>query len=221
MQTFATPAPITATLDFPAGRVHLHAADRADTTVEIRPADPGKNRDVKAAGQTTVSHTDGILRIHAPQGKNQHFGPSGSIDVTVKLPTGSRVEATTTTAELDSTGRLDEVSFTGAYRHISLAHTGRVHLTATDGDVHISRLDGPADISTARGDIHIGEATTGTVTLTTQSGTITVGAAPGVSASLDAGTTHGRIDNTLKNNGTPELTIRATTSQGDIVAHSL
>ncbi|MFG1642708.1 DUF4097 family beta strand repeat-containing protein [Amycolatopsis sp. NPDC049252] len=221
MQTFATTAPITATLDFPAGRVHLRATDRADTTVEIRPADPGKNRDVKAAEQTTVTYTDGVLRVHTPQGKNQHFGPSGSLDVTVELPAGSRVEATTAAAEVDSTGRLGDVSFTGAYRHITLAHTAAVHLTATDGDVHIGYLDGPADISTARGDIHIGEAAGGTVTLTTQSGSITVAAAPGVSASLDAGTTYGRIDNTLKNNGTPELTIRATTSQGDITARSL
>ncbi|WIY06565.1 DUF4097 family beta strand repeat-containing protein [Amycolatopsis mongoliensis] len=221
MQTFATPAPITATLDFPAGRVRLLAADRADTTVEVRPADPGKSRDVKAAEQTTVTCTDGVLRIHTPQGRNQYFGPSGSIEVTVALPTGSRVDATTAGSELESTGRLGDVSFTGAYRHIKLAEAAGVHLSATDGDVHIARLDGPADISTARGDIHIGEAAGGTVTLTTQSGSITVGAAPGVSASLDAGTTYGRIDNTLKNNGTPELTIRATTSQGDIVARSL
>jgi hypothetical protein len=221
MQTFATPAPITAGLDFPADRVHLHATDRADTTVEIHATDPHKNRDVTAAEQTTVTYTDGMLRIHTPQGKNQYFGPSGSIEVTVELPTGSRVEATTASSELDSTGRLGDVTFTGAYRHINLAHTASAHLTATDGDIHITRLDGPADISTARGDIHIFEATSGTVTVATQSGSITIGAAPGVSASLDAGTTHGRVDNTLKNNGTPELTIRATTSHGDIVARSL
>ena len=35
MQTFETPAPISAVLDLPAGRVHLIAADRADTLVEI------------------------------------------------------------------------------------------------------------------------------------------------------------------------------------------
>ncbi|MEV6621802.1 DUF4097 family beta strand repeat-containing protein [Amycolatopsis sp. NPDC051106] len=221
MQTFATPAAITATLDFAAGRVRLVATDRADTTVDVRPADPGKNRDVKAAGQTTVSYTDGVLRVHTPQGRNQYFGPSGSIEVTVGLPTGSRVEATTAGAELDGTGRLGEVTFTGAYRHIKLAEAASVHLTATDGDVEIGRLGGPAEISTARGDIRIGEAATGLVTLTTQAGSITVGAAAGVSASLDAGTTYGRIDNTLKNNGTAELSIRATTSQGDIVAHSL
>ncbi len=221
MRTFATAAPITAVLDFPAGRVRLAAADRADTTVEVRPADPGKSRDVKAAEQTTVTFADGVLRVHAPQGKNQYFGASGSVEVTVGLPAGSRVEATTAGSELDGTGRLGEVTFTGAYRHIKLAEAASVHLTATDGDVEIGRLAGPAEITTARGDIRIGEAAAGLVTLTTQAGSITVGAAAGVSASLDAGTSYGRIDNTLKNNGTAELSIRATTSQGDITAHSL
>ncbi|MEV6643574.1 DUF4097 family beta strand repeat-containing protein [Amycolatopsis sp. NPDC051371] len=221
MQTFATAAPITAAFDLAAGRIRLAAADRADTTVEVRPADPGKNRDVKAAEQTTVTYADGVLRVRTPQGKNQYFGPSGCVEVTVGLPTGSRVEATTTGTELDGTGRLGEVTFTGAYRHIKLAEAASVHLTATDGDVEIGRLAGPAEISTARGDIRIGEAAGGMVTLTTQAGSITVGAAPGVSASLDAGTSFGRIDNTLKNNGTAELAIHATTSQGDIVAHSL
>ena len=38
MQKFDTPAPISAVLDIPAGRVRFIAADRADTTVEVRPA---------------------------------------------------------------------------------------------------------------------------------------------------------------------------------------
>ena len=57
--------------------------------------------------------------------------------------------------------------------------------------------------------------------LRTQSGDISVGAAAGVSAALDAGTGYGRISNALKNNGTTELDIRATTSYGDIAARSL
>lgn len=221
MRTFATAAPITAAFDLAAGRIRLAAAERADTTVEVRPADPGKNRDVKAAAQTTVTYEDGVLRVHTPQGRNQYFGPSGSVEVTVALPADSRVEATTAGTELDGTGRLGEVTFTGAYRHIKLDEAASVHLTATDGDVEIGRLAGPAEITTARGDIRIGEATGGLLTLTTQAGSIDVGAAPGVSASLDAGTSYGRIDNTLKNTGTAELAIRATTSQGDIVARGL
>lgn len=39
MQNFQTPAPISAVLNIPAGRVNFIAADRADTSVEARPAD--------------------------------------------------------------------------------------------------------------------------------------------------------------------------------------
>ena len=61
----------------------------------------------------------------------------------------------------------------------------------------------------------------GTVVLATRMGDVSIGAATGVSAALDAGTTYGRIRNTLKNDGAAELDIRATTSHGDITARSL
>ncbi len=223
MRTFDTPAPISAVLDIPAGRVRFIAADRADTVVEILPANASKRRDVKAAERTKVDYTDGVLRIHTHTADNQYFGPTGSLEVTVQLPSGSRVEAKTACSELRGVGRLGDVAFDGAYRRITLDQAASVHLTAVDGDVEIGRLDGPARISTTRGDIRITEAVTGTVVLRTQSGGISVGAAAGVSASLDAGTSYGRISNTLKNSegATARLDIHATTSYGDIAAHSL
>jgi len=221
MQKFDTPAPISAVLDIPAGRVQFIAADRADTTVEVLPADASKGRDVKAAEQTTVDYADGVLRIHTHAANNQYFGPSGSLEVTVALPAGSRVEVKAASSELRGVGRLGDVAFDGAYRQIKIDEAASVRLTAVDGDVEIGRLDGPAQISTARGDIRITEAVRGTVVLATQSGGISVGAAAGVSASLDAGTSYGRISNTLKNNGVAELDIHATTAYGDILAHSL
>ncbi|MEU6410246.1 DUF4097 family beta strand repeat-containing protein [Microbispora sp. NPDC046933] len=220
MQKFDTPAPISAVLDIPAGRVQFIAADRADTAVEVRPTNGSKSRDVKAAEQTTVEYADGVLRIETAV-KNQYLGPSGSIDVTVELPAGSQVEAKTAGAELRTVGRLGDVAFEGAYRQIRLDETARLRLTATDGDVEVGRLGGPAEISTARGDIRIAEATGGKVVLRTQSGDISIAAAGGVSAALDAGTTHGRITNALKNDGTAGLDIHATTSNGDITASSL
>jgi hypothetical protein len=220
MQTFDTPAPISAVLDIPAGRVRFIAADRADTAVEVLPADASKGRDVKAAEQTTVGYADGVLRIETPA-RNTYLGPSGSIEVTVRLPSGSQVEARTSGAELRAVGRLGDVAFDGAYRRIKLDEAASVRLTALDGDVEVGRLGGPAEIGTARGDIRIAEAVRGTVVLRTRSGDISVGAAAGVSASLDAGTGHGRVSNALKNAGTAELDIHATTSQGDITARSL
>lgn len=221
MQKFDTPAPISAVLDIPAGRVQFIAADRADTTVEVLPADPSKRRDVQTAEQTTVAYADGVLRIHTSEPKNQLFGPSGSLEVTVKLPAVSRVEAKTAGCELRGVGRLGDVAFDGAYRRIKVDEAASLRLTAVDGDVEVGRLGGPAEISTSRGDIRITEAVRGTVVLRTQSGDITVGAAAGVSAALDAGTAYGRISNALKNDGTAELDIRATTSHGDITARSL
>ncbi|MGI5228833.1 hypothetical protein [Actinoallomurus sp. CA-142502] len=157
MRKFDTPHPITVVLNVPAGRVQLIAADRTDTTIEIQPANPAKNRDVKAAEQTTAEYTDGVLKIQAPA-KNQYLSPSGSIEVTINLPAGSHIQATAASTELHTTGRL---------------------------------------------------------------GDITIAAAAGVSATLDAGTTHGRVSNALTNDGTPGLDIHATTTHGDITAHSL
>ncbi|MEU6218726.1 DUF4097 family beta strand repeat-containing protein [Streptomyces sp. NPDC047022] len=221
MQKFDTPAPISAVLDIPAGRIQFIAADRADTTVEVLPANPSKRRDVQTAEQTTVAYADGVLRIHTAEPKNQLFGPSGSLEVTVQLPAGSRIEARTACSELRGVGRLGDVAFEGAYRHIKIDEAAGLRLTASDGDVEVGRLGGPAEISTARGDIRIGEAVRGSVVLRTQSGDITVGAAAGVSAALDAGTAYGRISNALKNDGTAGLDIHATTSHGDITARSL
>ncbi|RAO03924.1 DUF4097 family beta strand repeat-containing protein [Micromonospora saelicesensis] len=221
MQTFATPAPISTVLDIPAGRIQLIAADRADATVEVLPADPAKSSDRRAAEQTTVSYADGVLRITTAPPINKLVGPSGSLEVTVRVPADSHVQGRAASAELRGVGRLGDVAFDGAYRKIKIDEAASVRLTAIDGDVEVGRLNGPAEISTARGDITVAEAMRGTVVLRTQSGDISVAAAAGVSAALDAGTGHGRVSNALRNDGTVELDIHASTLQGDINARSL
>ncbi|MDF3297220.1 DUF4097 family beta strand repeat-containing protein [Streptomyces tropicalis] len=221
MQKFDTPAPISAVLEIPAGRIRFIAADRVDTAVEVLPADPSRSRDVRTAERTVVDCADGVLRIRTPESGNRLLGPSGSLEVTVRLPAGSRVEARTGGSELRGVGRLGDVAFDGAYHRIKIDEAASLRLTALDGDVEVGRLGGPAEISTARGDIRVTEAVRGTVVLRTRSGDITVGAAAGVSAALDAGTDLGRVSNTLKNDGTAALDIHATTSHGDITARSL
>jgi hypothetical protein len=94
MNKFDTAAPISAVLDIPAGRVQLIAADSTDTTVEIRPANAAKSRDVQTA-----------------EPKNKLVGHSGSIEVTVQLPAGSHVEARSASSELRGVGRLGDVAF--------------------------------------------------------------------------------------------------------------
>lgn len=224
MQEFDTPAPVSAVLDIPAGHIRFIAADRVDTRVEILPANASRSRDVKAAERTTVEFSDGVLRIQAGPSKNRLLGTSsGSLEVTVQLPSGSRVDAKAASAEFRGVGRLGDVTFEGAQGWVKLDETASARLALQAGDVSVGRLGGPAEISTVKGDLRVAEAVRGTVTLRTESGEISVGAARGVSALLDAGTAYGRIHNTLKNADGPDaaLQIHATTSYGDITARSI
>ncbi|MFD5463501.1 DUF4097 family beta strand repeat-containing protein [Kitasatospora sp. NPDC127059] len=222
MQKFATTAPVSAVLDIPAGRIRFIAADRADTVVEVRPADATKSRDVKAAARVEVAYADGVLRVVTPEARNRVLGNSGSVEVTVQLPAGSRIDATAALGEFRGVGRLGDVTLKAAQGTVKLDETAGAHLALQDGDIEVGRLGGPAEIHTQKGDLRITEAVSGAVTLRTEYGRIAVGAARGVSAALDAGTGHGRIHNALKNaDGTPGLTIHATTAYGDITARSL
>ncbi|MER5842622.1 DUF4097 family beta strand repeat-containing protein [Streptomyces prasinus] len=222
-QKFDTPTTVRTVLDVPAGRVRFIAADRTDTTVEVLPADAAENRDVKTAGQTEVTYADGVLRVRVPRAKNRILDNSGAVEVTVRLPAGSRVEAKAAAAEFRVVGRLGHVAFDGGHGSVELDEAESVHLTGLDAHITVGRLNGPGEISTQRGDVHITEAVRGRLTLSTRQGDITVGVARGVSASLDAGTGHGRIDNALKNTDGAGAgpTIEATTSRGDITARSL
>ncbi|WP_033222175.1 DUF4097 family beta strand repeat-containing protein [Kitasatospora phosalacinea] len=222
MQKFDTPAPITVVLDVPAGLVRFIAADRTDTVVELRPADPGKGRDAKAVEQTEVGYADGVLRIVTRSNAHRLLGQTGALDVTVQLPSGSKVEAKSADAELRGVGRLGAVSFESARGAVKLDEAASASLTLQDGDIEVGRLTGPGGFSTQRGDLTVAEAVRGRLELTTQSGSISVGVARGVSASLDAGTGHGRVHNALRNaDDVPAVTIRATTSYGDVSARTI
>jgi hypothetical protein len=223
MQKFDTTAPVSAVLDIPAGSIQFIAADRADTTVEVLPADASKSRDVKAAKRIEVSYGDGVLRIEAPKAASRILGASGAVVVTVQLPAGSRIEAKAASAELRGVGRLGDVAFDGAQGSVKLDEAASARLSLQSGGVRVGRLGGPAQISTQKGDLHITEALAGTVTLRTEHGDISVGAAREASASLDAGSAYGRIHNALTNTdgATAGLNIHATTAYGDITARSL
>ncbi|WP_416479308.1 DUF4097 family beta strand repeat-containing protein [Streptomyces sp. LKA04] len=224
MPQYDTPNQVSAVIDVPAGHIRFIAAHRTDTTVEVLPADPSKSRDVKAAEQVGVSYDKGVLRIESAPAKNRVLGTSsGAVEVTVQLPAGSNVEGKTAAVELRGVGRLGDVTFENAQGSVKVDEAASVRLTVLAGDVSLGRLGGPAEITTSKGDIRIAEASRGTLTLRTEQGEISVGAARGVSATLDAGTTYGRVSNSLKNadGAAAGLTIHATTSYGDIVARSL
>ena len=94
MRTFETPEPISATIELVVGSATVIAGNRTDTVVEVRPSDDSKAADIRAAEQTRVEYSAGVLRVLAPKSWKRYtrFGDSESIEVTIHLPTGSNVD---------------------------------------------------------------------------------------------------------------------------------
>lgn len=179
MPTFDTPGPIVATIGVGAGHLRINASDRTDTVVDVRPTDGSDDADVRAAEQCRVVCTNGRLSVTAPRKKSLRalFGRPPSIDVTIDLPSDSRVEASVW-AHVHCQGRLGESSFETAAGPVDLDETGRLKVRTAAGDVSVNRASGPADVSTASGRIRIGEVD-GSATATTSNGDVTVGRVTG------------------------------------------
>jgi hypothetical protein len=178
MPTFNTPEPIITVIDTVSGRLWINASDREDTVVDVRPTDPAEDGDVQAAKQTQVEYAGGRLSVTTPKSKIRSLlGRPASIDVTIDLPAGSRVEAKVM-AEIRGTGRIGASTFDSAAGAIRLDQTGRLRLRTGAGDVSVVRSAGPADVRTSSGKVWIGEVD-GTAAVKTANGDITLGEVTG------------------------------------------
>ncbi|MET9609388.1 DUF4097 family beta strand repeat-containing protein [Streptomyces sp. NPDC006512] len=177
MPSFDTPEPISVTAHVDAGSIQFAAGDRLDTVVEVRPRDPKKDQDVRSADQTEVTYASGVLTVRTPKQRNL-FGRTGTVDVTVELPTGSRVDMTGAWAQVLGEGRLGEVRVKTSSGDVRLDTTGPLHLTASHGSITVDRIEGASEITTSSGSLRVGTAD-GSAVLKNSHGTTTVGAVTG------------------------------------------
>ena len=156
MPTFATPEPISVTLDLAVGDVRFTAGDRVDTVVEVRPTDRSRDLDVEAAAATRVNYSTGALVIKGPKPRGLRH-KVGSIDVTIELPARSSVHASAAMADFHGQGRLGECRFKTAAGHIRLDQTGSLHLSTAAGHITVDDVSGNVEISTGSGEVRIRE----------------------------------------------------------------
>ncbi|GGX37189.1 DUF4097 family beta strand repeat-containing protein [Streptomyces chryseus] len=178
MPSFDTPEPISVTAHIEAGSIQFTANDRLDTVVELQPRDPKKDHDVRAADQTEVTCTGGVLNVRTPKGNLFGLGRTGTVDVTVELPTGSRIDVTGAWAQVLGEGRLGEVRVKTSSGDVRLDATGPLKLTASHGSITVDRVEGMAEITTSSGSLRVG-LVDGPAVLKNSHGTTTVGAAIG------------------------------------------
>ncbi|MEV4373247.1 DUF4097 family beta strand repeat-containing protein [Nonomuraea sp. NPDC049637] len=210
MPAFDTPRPIVAVLDLATAAVRVVAGDRAETVVDVRPSDEHNDADVQAAQHVQVHHADGRLTVAA--GKEQGapalgWGLSlgklvespadwarslllgtGSVEVTIELPAGSRLDVRTS-GGLSCRGPLGDVTATTTYGDIRVEQAGRLRLKSTHGSVSVTRARGHAEITTNHGDIRVGEID-GTAAVKTAHGDVRLGE---VTGELRLNSAHGDI----------------------------
>jgi len=179
MPSFDTPEPILVNLEPSVGNVRIIASDRADTVVDVRPSDETNDSDVQAAEQTVVEFSGGTLSVKGPRLRPFDFSnKTRSIEVTIELPAGSRVQGSTHVGDLHATGRLGDCRYKSGTGHLQLDRTGDLHVHTATGNVVVERVDGNADISTSSGRVHVGDID-GTGVVKNSNGTTTIGEAEG------------------------------------------
>ncbi|AKZ57313.1 hypothetical protein SAM23877_4268 [Streptomyces ambofaciens ATCC 23877] len=176
MPSFDTPEPIAVNAHVGAGSIRFTAGDRLDTVVEVRPGDPGRDKDVRAAEQTRIDFAGGVLTISTKD--RRIIGPTGVVDVTVELPEGSDIDTTGSWTQVLGEGPLGEVRVKTSGGDVRLDTTGPLRLAASHGSVTVDRVEGTAEITTSSGSVRVG-LVEGSADLKNSHGSTTVGAALG------------------------------------------
>jgi DUF4097 and DUF4098 domain-containing protein YvlB len=208
MPNFETPEPISVTLELGVGDVRITASDRTDTVVEVRPSDEADESDVTAAQQVRVDYTNGVLRVTGPKARAFDFSrKTRSVDVSIELPSGSRVSAQMQVGDVRCAGRLGECRLRTSAGNVWLGRTGPLRLDTSAGHVTADGITGSAEISTGSGKVQIGEVegtavvknSNGDTTIDAVTGDVRVRAANGdirverAGAGVDAKTSNGSI----------------------------
>ena len=188
MPVFATPEPISVTIELAMGDARILASDRTDTVIEVSPRDDTKASDIRAAEQTRVEYASGRLLVKTTQ--RSFFGRGSSVDVTIELPAGSRVQGDSGMGDFGGEGELGECRFKTGMGNIAVDRgVGDADVTTGSGEVRIGAIEGAAVIKNSNGDTTVGEVT-GDLRVKSANGRITIDRAH---ASVVAKTANGNI----------------------------
>ena len=182
--TFNTPTAITVALDLYVADVRIAASDRADTQVEVRPSDPAKAADVKAAENTRVEYDEATrsLTVVTRKPRNRFVNFSGrrpeSIDLLIEVPTDSDLRAEAVIGEFESVGVLGTVLLKTDIGGVRLAQTGPVDVRSGVGELTIEEVSGAATVTCGSGAIRLG-AVDGVAEVTNSNGKVVVGVVTG------------------------------------------
>ena len=210
---FDTPSPIAVVLDLYVADVQIVASERTDTTAEVRPSDPGKAADVKAAENTRVEYDDATrtLSVVSRKPRNRFVNFSSkrpeSIGVVIQLPADSDVRGEAGIGDFQSDGVLGTVVLKTDLGAVRLAETGPLNVRSGLGEIAVEVVSGSAEVHSGSSDIRIGTVD-GTADVSNGNGKVRVGLVTGP-AKVKASNGSVSVDRALSD-------ITAASSNGDV-----
>jgi len=158
MPVFPTTGPVSAVVEVPAGTLVVRAGDRDDVAVTVEPSNPNRQRDVKEAAETTVHFANDELTVTSNRrGVRLLTGPTGTVVVTIDLPTGSSLSGKVSAGMVTAHGVLGDVDLKATAGEVRLDETGRLDASASAGSVTVTRVVGPINIKASMGSIKVRE----------------------------------------------------------------
>lgn len=212
MPTYLTPTPIDLAINLPVGMIEVLAGDRTDTVVTVSPTNQARAVDRRGAEETSVDFDGRRLTVTGPKPRFSVIGPTESVDVTVELPSGSRLTAEISVGGVRTAGRLGNTRIKASTGPVDVDATGDLWLRASHGNATVSTVDGGIEITADHGQIRVGTVT-GDAILKASHGSIMVGEAGG---DLDAKLSYGDLDVT-----TALASVSAKTAYGSIHLHEV
>jgi Putative adhesin len=178
MPEFPVTGPISATVRISSGSLRFVAEQRDSVVVDVRPGNSGEAARQAAAETIVEMTTDGLI-IETPQARGFIVRRSPSVDVTVRLPSDSRIVARTASADVTVDGRLAGADINTASGDLRIEHIrGDLQRHSASGDTHFRRVDGTLNASGASGDVR-GGVVGGDFTAKSASGDVTIEAIGG------------------------------------------
>lgn len=241
MPEFPTSTPISILASFASGSINITTEERETVNVVVSPYGDSERARL-AAEAIDVEFNGDSLSIEAPANTSWHR-EDHLVKIEVLAPSGSSVLINVASASVKCSGQysqvqvnsassemeIDEVSgdvkiqtASGDTRIVSVG--GRLTANTASGDVLVANVGVSVRVNTASGDVEIAEAGgavhTGTVSVNSASGSVSVGVVSGTGVWLDLNSKSGSINSDLDTTGEPpdthDLTIQVRTVNGDI-----
>ncbi|MDQ3629392.1 MAG: DUF4097 domain-containing protein [Actinomycetota bacterium] len=177
MPEFDTPHPVRLRIQAQSGDIDVTAQEATTTTVDVRPGAGDAAREL--AEQTTVEQRGDDIVVRVPRRAGSFFRRTPSLDISVRLPVGSALDAELNAGDLATGGSLSTVRVkTGSGDILLDVVTDAADVATGSGDVIVRDSQGSTRLSTGSGDIAL-HAAGARATLATGSGDVRVRAAGG------------------------------------------